>query len=182
MARTIRKIVNEGISIKTEFTIMAKAITHIRHPTPQPSREPGSKSFFASGHTRYIKKIVRTACITINMGKALMNYLQPDLLPLRARLNGVVISYRNYIPLEIHREDLGNSVLKQSAYLYVCGTLDALKGGVDRSTETSDRRNSRYGVPFSLDHCDQNVTGMCPLQSITVFSGHLRVGSVCVSG
>ena len=43
-----------------------------------------------------------------------------------------------------------------------------IKGGVDRSTKMSDRRNSRYGVPFSLDHCDQNVTGMCPLQSIRV--------------
>jgi len=31
----------------------------------------------------------------------------------------------------------------------VCGTLDTLNGGVDRSTEISDRRNSRYGVPFS---------------------------------
>ena len=32
----------------------------------------------------------------------------------------------------------------------VCGTLDAFSGGVDRSTEMSDRRNSRYGVPFSI--------------------------------
>jgi hypothetical protein len=31
----------------------------------------------------------------------------------------------------------------------VCGTLDAFNGVVDRSTEISDRRNSRYGVPFS---------------------------------
>ncbi len=57
-----------------------------------------------------------------------------------------------------------------------------LKGGVDRSTEMSDQKNSRYGVPFSLDHCDQNVTEMCPLQSIGATISHIRVGSVCVSG
>ena len=52
---------------------------------------------------------------------------------------------------------------------FMCvGPSMTLKGGVDRSTEMSDRRNSRYGVPFSLDHCDHNVTGMCPLQSFPV--------------
>jgi len=35
---------------------------------------------------------------------------------------------------------------------------------------------------FRLDHCDHNVTGMCPLQSIPVTISHIRVGSVCVSG
>jgi len=36
------------------------------------------------------------------------------------------------------------------------------------------------GFLFRLDQCDQNVTGICPLQSIHVTISHIRVGSVCV--
>ena len=36
------------------------------------------------------------------------------------------------------------------------------------------------GFLFRLDQCDQNVTGICPLQSIPVTISHIRVGSVCV--
>jgi len=58
----------------------------------------------------------------------------------------------------------------------MCGTLDAFNGGVDRSTEISHRRNSRYGVPFSIGTRPENsvavpkmyLTGVhsCPIQFI----------------
>ena len=91
-------------------------------------------------------------------------------------------------PCEMARWKQVDNVTQQGAhtgallYFCVCESLNDLKGGVDRSTEVSDQRNSRYGVPFSLDQCDHNVTGMCPLQSIPVTISHIRVGSACVNG
>jgi hypothetical protein len=69
------------------------------------------------------------------------------------------VSYHHCISLEMLREDRREKSLNKTVhqdshvatlvYLYVGGTLDDLKGGVDRSTEIADQRNSRYGVPFS---------------------------------
>ena len=62
----------------------------------------------------------------------------------------------------------------------VCGTLDAFNRGVDRSLKPRIERMADMGFLFRLDQCDQNVTGICPLQSIPVTISHIRVGSVCV--
>jgi hypothetical protein len=122
-------------------------------------------------HTRTARSMAKAPRLVVNMvnGSTSGN--------LRRASSGKVSTPREGPPLLIQRvlrrPPTNVRHLRQSQEVHCVGGAFAVK--LPHQILCAD-----MGFLFRLDQCDQNVTGICPLQSIHVTISHIRVGSVCV--